>query len=83
VLSHELTHAYLSKEFSSQDIKKMLGTNQIEEVHIFHEAVAYTIEMRMMLQVGDEYLSPDFKDHVLKKYAQAFMYYRHSPAYEK
>lgn len=62
---------------------EILGTNQVWEAIIFHEDVAYTIEMRLVLQVDNEHLSSDFKNHVLEKYARAFMYYRNSAACEK
>ncbi|MBU7028772.1 MAG: exo-alpha-sialidase, partial [Theionarchaea archaeon] len=79
VLSHELTHAYLHKEFSTTELKEMSNG----DIEGFHEAVAYTIEWRIMQYISDDYLSDNFKSHVNDEYSWAFLYHKLGPSYDK
>ncbi len=81
VLSHELTHGFLGREFDASGIGGLIGSTSETEIRKFTEAVAYTMEWRIMSYIDDKYLTEKFKSHVNKEYAWAFLYYKLGPAY--
>jgi RHS repeat-associated protein len=83
-LAHELTHAYLSREFSQSDLLDMTGGREDARAYLnFTEAISYYIEKKIMSYISDDYLSESFKRHVEKEYAWVWMYYKLGPVYER
>lgn len=70
---------YLHKDLSTTELEEMSGGDIVG----LHEAIAYTIEWRIMQYISDDYLSEKFKSHVNKEYAWAFLYYKLGPTYDK
>ncbi len=79
VLTHELTHAFIHREYTTAEINDMSGG----DIRRYMEAVSYTLEWRIMSYIDDKYLTETFKSHVNKEYAWAFLYYKLGPAYRQ